>query len=285
MTLRPASLPLWSPRFRTFLGIKLVQTFDRSCHSIPLKAEKYDVKFFLAVGGVLVFTLLVYWSLTDYWDLKWYAGEDGASEWWSVATYLVSAVLAAVAARSLIRLGYPRLGTVHFLVAVVLLVGALEEISWGQRLFGWSTPEPLSGVNEQDETTFHNVASFGRVFPTLFFWTSFLALTGAVARAVLHHYRRITTADLILPSLVLSPALLMIMFWIAAGQSLPGNLPRILLTHFDLNTMGSEIPEVLMGLCLLLYTYANFRKAATLRRHAHGEPTKPLIAEHAGRPI
>ena len=102
-------------------------------------------------------------------------------------------------------------------------------------------------------------------FPTVLFWGSTIALVGAVARVVLHHHRRVTNADLILPSLVLSPALLMIMFWIAGGQSFPGNIPRIVLTHFDLSPVGSEIPEVLMGLCLVMYTYANCKRAALLR--------------------
>ena len=182
-----------------------------------------------------------------------------------MAAYLVSAVMAAGTGRLLTRIGYPRLGWVHLLFALALFVAALEEVSWGQRLFGWSTPEGLSRVNEQDETTLHNISNLNRVFPTVLFWGSTIALVGAVARVVLHHHRRVTNADLILPSLVLSPALLMIMFWIAGGQSFPGNIPRIVLTHFDLSPVGSEIPEVLMGLCLVMYTYANCKRAALLR--------------------
>jgi hypothetical protein len=32
-----------------------------------------------------------------------------------------------------------------------------EEISWGQRIFGFSTPESLSEINMQNETTIHNI--------------------------------------------------------------------------------------------------------------------------------
>lgn len=254
-------------RFIAFLTAKFLQASDRLFRPLPLQPDRYDRKFAFAVGSVLVFTLLAYWTLTDFWDVQWFAGEDGVSEWWSVATYLVSAVMAAFTARWLTRLGYRGLGLVNVLIAALFLLSALEEISWGQRLFGWSTPEAVSRINEQDETTIHNLPSFDSVLTTIIFCASALALLGAVARAVLHHHRRVTSADFVLPSLVLAPALLMILFWIAGAQSYPGNLLRILLTHLDLRPVGSEIPEVLVGLCLCIYTYGNLRRAATLRRH------------------
>ena len=248
----------------TPLAATVLNFCDRFYTRLPLRADRYDGRFLFALAGVLAFTLLAYWSLTDYWDVQWYAGEDGASEWWSVATYLASALMAVGAGWLLKRLGHPRLGWVHLIFALALVVAALEEISWGQRLFGWATPESLSQVNEQGETTVHNIHGLGWIVPTLLFWGSTIALLGAVARSVLHHHRRVTTADFILPSLVLSPALLMIMFWIAGAQALPGNLARVILTHLGLDPMGSEIPEVLIGLCLVQYTYANYRRAASL---------------------
>lgn len=210
----------------------------RSFTRLPLQADRYDGKFLLALASVLSFTLLAYWTLTDYWDVQWFAGEDGVSEWWSVATYVLSAAMATVAARSLARLGHPRIRIVYLVIAIVFVFGMLEEISWGQRLFGWSTPESLASINEQDETILHNITELKAVFRTLIFWGSTLALMGAILRAILHYHRRVTSADFLLPSLVLAPALLMIMFWIGGVQSFPGNPARIVLTHFDLNPVG-----------------------------------------------
>jgi hypothetical protein len=42
-------------------------------------------------------------------------------------------------------------------IALVLVVIAMEEISWGQRLFGFATPKSLAEVNWQSEFNFHNV--------------------------------------------------------------------------------------------------------------------------------
>jgi len=49
-----------------------------------------------------------------------------------------------------------------WVVAVTLacLYFAGEELSWGQQLFGWSTPESIGRINDQNETNIHNVSSW-----------------------------------------------------------------------------------------------------------------------------
>jgi hypothetical protein len=48
----------------------------------------------------------------------------------------------------------------YLLLAVIFFIGFGEEISWGQRIFGWETPQYLKKVNRQKETTFHNIKLF-----------------------------------------------------------------------------------------------------------------------------
>ncbi len=48
-------------------------------------------------------------------------------------------------------IGLVTLGCIYF---------AGEELSWGQWLFGWQTPELLRGVNDQNETNIHNISSW-----------------------------------------------------------------------------------------------------------------------------
>lgn len=43
-------------------------------------------------------------------------------------------------------------------LALLFFFGAGEEISWGQRIFGFKTPEPLAQVNKQDELNLHNLS-------------------------------------------------------------------------------------------------------------------------------
>jgi hypothetical protein len=57
----------------------------------------------------------------------------------------------------------PQQGTVYryvkgfyILLMVVFFVYAMEEVSWGQRIFGWATPEFIEKGNIQNETNLHN---------------------------------------------------------------------------------------------------------------------------------
>lgn len=62
-------------------------------------------------------------------------------------------------------------------LAVLLFAAAGEEISWGQRLLGISTPESLGSVSTQNETNLHNIdffqnaVSVDRLFQL--FWVGF----------------------------------------------------------------------------------------------------------------
>ncbi len=58
--------------------------------------------------------------------------------------------------------------------AVFLFIG-FEEISWGQRIFGWKTPDVWKEINEQNETNLHNLLNF-LFLPIYFFVALFLAV-------------------------------------------------------------------------------------------------------------
>ena len=59
------------------------------------------------------------------------------------------------------------------IISLGLVVLGLEEISWGQRLLGWSTPEAFMG-NIQKETNFHNY--FNEYFASVYYLFTFLLL-------------------------------------------------------------------------------------------------------------
>lgn len=50
-------------------------------------------------------------------------------------------------------------GILSCLFALALFVMAGEELSWGQRIFHWNTPESYAKVNAQGETNLHNLAT------------------------------------------------------------------------------------------------------------------------------
>ena len=63
----------------------------------------------------------------------------------------------------------------------------------------------------------------------------------------------------------------MIAVWHGGGEPL-----RTLMARFDLRPVGTEVPEVLMGLCLCLYTYGNLRRLRARTGH--------LVTNDGGRP-
>ena len=76
---------------------------------------------------------------------------------------------------------------VYLGLALLFFFGAGEEISWGQRIFGFKTPQALAQVNKQDELNLHNLTvmenskffTADRMFDV--FWFLFGVLIPAIA--------------------------------------------------------------------------------------------------------
>jgi len=104
----------------------------------------------LIVGGVLA-------SVDP--DAYYQAGqEDGLLEWGTFWTFALAACRYALNARHTRR----ESGGVPWFaagLAMFCLLVALEEISWGQRLFGYTPPEYFLQENFQQEFNLHNIAS------------------------------------------------------------------------------------------------------------------------------
>ena len=79
--------------------------------------------------------------------------EDSVVEWLQVAGYAVAAVAAGIAAKR--TNGLQRVAFAGLALGCLLLLG--EEISWGQRIFGFDTPLHIAKENRQGELTFHNL--------------------------------------------------------------------------------------------------------------------------------
>ena len=90
--------------------------------------------------------------------------EDNVVESITFVGLAAACVLGGRLAVRLRRDGQPTLIWVFFaLFAIGLFFVAMEEISWGQWLFFWNTPEGWKEVNRQGETNLHNLPGlFGR---------------------------------------------------------------------------------------------------------------------------
>ncbi len=101
-----------------------------------------------------------------------YTGEDGIVESLQVVAYAVALVAAVRLTRHLRATGAALwlVGLYGLLVAgLVFMIG--EELSWGQRIVGWGTPDTLASANKQAETNLHNIYGVGDAFK----WVQMLA--------------------------------------------------------------------------------------------------------------
>lgn len=76
--------------------------------------------------------------------------EDGFFEY-------LTAVLFASASLVLARMFFRTRNRFFLLLSLLLLLGSLEEIAWGQRLIGFPTPPVINKINVQHEATIHNL--------------------------------------------------------------------------------------------------------------------------------
>ena len=98
---------------------------------------------------------------------RWVTAEDSLLEWGQFLCVFISAGLFTIMGFRLLRMGQYGIGLLYVLIGLSAFFVAGEEISWGQRVFGWSTPEALDEINHQGETNVHNIrwvqALFGYV--------------------------------------------------------------------------------------------------------------------------
>lgn len=95
---------------------------------------------------------------------KWFTQEDGFAETMQVIFYGLTWVLGLIATGRLWRSNRKGIAFLYggFCLALFFLIG--EELSWGQRLFGWETAESFAEINKQGETNLHNVYGVGDTF-------------------------------------------------------------------------------------------------------------------------
>jgi hypothetical protein len=112
----------------------------------------------LVVLSLLVVTTYLLLAL-DAVTVDWLLIEDGPVEMaGALGLGGTAAVFLFAALRAWRAPGWRRRAPAFAALALLFFLGALEEVSWGQRLFGWKTPPELAQVNVQRETNLHNLA-------------------------------------------------------------------------------------------------------------------------------
>jgi len=127
---------------------------------------------------------LVWYAITGNYAI--FKGEAGIVE---NMTVLFLAVAIGFCIASLLRAKRLQLSSFLQLWLFILIIGAayfaLEEISYGQHMFGWGTAEAWKELNDQDETNLHNVHSLFDQVPR-----ALLSLGILIGGVIMPLYRR-----------------------------------------------------------------------------------------------
>ncbi|MHC2993558.1 hypothetical protein OB13_18980 [Pontibacter sp. HJ8] len=121
----------------------------------PASADRHVLlKAFLYTLALVHVLLAILWSYTDIELYRAYTTEDGYIELTTAFLLLMTSFWCLYKALS----GKRRIPVVFFSVAaLVFFFGFGEEISWGQRILGFDTPEELQKINNQNEFSLHNI--------------------------------------------------------------------------------------------------------------------------------
>ena len=195
--------------------------------------------------------------------------EDSVLEWAQFACFALAFALAAVAA-SRLRREHRLLAVLMALFALGALFSAREEVSWGQRIFGFGTPEELDEVNHQGETNLHNITAVPvqKTFNLLQLLAGFYGSVFAIA--VRARWRsRPFGVDLLLPALVLAPAFLLMFLY---------RLLRLTVltdTRFVLVKFG-ELPELTFAAGLAGFAFIAMRRSRSAPAQPQDGAPPPL---------
>ena len=131
-----------------------------------LSAAGVNVVFRSAAGATAVFPALYH--------------EDGLMENLTAIAFVVSSFFLVGAALRL-----RRRNTAAALVLAAAALGGIfiggEELSWGQRIFGWGSPDYFSANNVQDEINLHNLLSWNVMAHITMLMTAALATASVYA--------------------------------------------------------------------------------------------------------
>jgi len=190
---------------------------------------------------------------------RWVVAEDSLLETFQFVLILATSLLLAWLSARLIRTGRRGLGTLYVLLTLGTFFIAGEEISWGQRIFGWRTPEALEAINAQQEISVHNIYGFHQpfIYAVMFggMYGAVMPLVGLVFSA---ERRRSTLYSLLIPPLCLVPAFFMPfgyrLFRLVFRPELHVSRGVYVITEF------SELTELCLYFGLLVFAWLNLRR-------------------------
>ena len=177
--------------------------------------------------------------------------EDSYVETMQFFAYSIASILAFYSGRNFFNKNYLLNFCILFFLAFLLMFVSLEEISWGQRIFGTNTPTWFQQHNVQNEISLHNLKPAQDVLHQFYVLTGFLCAFGWILAKYVSNIKRLRV-DVRIAILLFCPRWYMMLFF----------MPTIIIySYFLLNpNLGNfviwsdqEPAELLLALGFLLF--------------------------------
>jgi hypothetical protein len=126
------------------------------------------------IGGLAIVLGIVVYGLVllrqDPRAFNVWIREDGLAEWLTCLELLIMSVYSFCVSLSFEHYSETKAAKrTWFFLGLLFLFGAIEEISWGQRILGINSPEWFLRHNRQGETNIHNLVIYGKNLNKLVF--------------------------------------------------------------------------------------------------------------------
>jgi len=120
---------------------------------------------------VIIFMKVIYGP--TYLPYVFFISEDGPVEYSTFFVYLATFIISILSAKIFFKSNQKRFGILYLGMALVFIFITLEEISWGQRIFGLELPE-IFLQSTQDEINIHDLPPFSYVEDSSFIIAGFI---------------------------------------------------------------------------------------------------------------
>lgn len=134
--------------------ILMVYSNTKQVRKKLLKVMIFLFPIVFVICAVLVKSNSPYWYKVLFWK------EDSIIEWLTFIFYFIAFIVACSISVTFYRSNSHLFCFMYMFLSIGLFFIAMEEISWGQRIFNVSTPEFLLNLNYQKEANIHNLKLF-----------------------------------------------------------------------------------------------------------------------------
>jgi hypothetical protein len=198
---------------------------------------------------------------------KWWTGEDQFGENLQVLFWGVSLVLCIIFIKNKLREGDNIFAVLYVILGFGIFFIIGEEVSWGQRIFGWITPESVKEINKQGETNIHNIHGIGSTIKWIHMivgaYGTFLPLVAMKSKALV---RFRTQLSMLVPPIALVPYFAFIFFW--RGYRNLFDAPK---KFYFVVSEFTEVTELALSLAFALFLWYHVRK--TRRNKSESRPS------------